>query len=172
MKRFANIKGELFYTDGTVYVSLCNPNVYYIKGQDDFEELPMPKNEDKTYVIEDRNVKIQPAFYNNGCIAVIAVPVDAEDPYDYFTLTVNLYEMNLMSFSPFIYADVNNVPESLDFLVNNGFASKLPMSRQSGFVSYPAIAVDLLKMCAIAPEKFEEMTSLLPDLECYIEDND
>lgn len=71
-----------------------------------------------------------------------------------------------------IYADINNVPESLDFLVKNGFARKTPMSRQSGFVTYPAVAVDLLKMCAIAPEKFEEMTSLLPDLECYTEDND
>lgn len=167
MKRFANIKGDLFYTDGTVYVSVCNPNIYYIKGQDEFEELPMPKNEDKTYVIEDRKVKIQPAFYNNGCIAVIAVPVDAEDTYDYFTLTVNLYDMNLMSFSPFIYADINNVPESLDFLVENGFACKTPMSRQSGFVTYPAVAVNLLKMYAIAPERFEQMTNLLPDFENY-----
>lgn len=87
-------------------------------------------------------------------------------------LTVNLNTVPMMSFSPFIYADINNVPEGLDLLVNSGLARKLPMSRQSGFVSYPAIAVDLLKMCAIAPEKFEEMTSLLPDLECYTEDND
>lgn len=171
MKRFANIQGDLFYTDGIVYVSVCNPNIYYIKGQDEFEELPMPKKEDKTYTLEGRQVRIEPAFYRNGCIAVIAIPVDTEDPYDYHMLTVNLNTVPMMSFSPFIYADINNVPESLDLLVNSGLARKLPMSRQSGFVSYPAIAVDLLKMCAIAPEKFEEMTSLLPDLECYTEDN-
>lgn len=167
MKRFANIKGDLFYTDGTIYVSVCNPNVYYIKGQDEFEELPMPKKEDKTYTLEDTQVRLEPAFYGNGCIAIIAIPIDAEGPYDYFTLTVNLNEVPLMSFSPFIYADINNVPESLDLLVNNGLARKLPMSRQSGFVTYPAIAVDLLKMCVIAPEKFEQMTRLLPELERY-----
>lgn len=167
MKRFANIKGELFYTDGTVYVSLCNPNIYYIKGQDKFEELPMPKKEDKTYTIDGTQVRIEPAFYSNGCIAILAIPVDSDDPYDYFTLTVNLYEMNLMSFSSFIYADVNNVPESVDFLVKNGFAQKLPMSRQNGLVTYPAIAVDLIKLYVIAPDKFERMTDLLPDLENY-----
>ena len=168
MKRFANIAGELFYTDGTVYVSLCNPNLYYIKGQDEFEELPMPAEVgDKIYTYDDRQVRIQPAFYGNGCIAILAVPIDAEDDYDYNVLTVNLNEMKLMSFSAFAYLDVNKEPESLDFLVNNGFAEKLPLSKSSGFVTYPAVYVDLLKLCVIAPDKFESVKSLLPELENY-----
>lgn len=167
MKRFANINGQLFITDETVYVSLCNPNLYYIKGIDTFEELPMPSNEDKIFTYKRKKVKIRPAFYENGCIAILAIPEESEDSFDYYILTVNLYEMNLMSFSSFIYVDINNEPEALDFLVENGIAEKTPFTKQSGFVEYPAISVNLLKMCSIAPEKFLEMTSLIPEPEDY-----
>lgn len=167
MKRFANINGQLFITDETVYVSLCNPNLYYIKGIDTFEELPMPSNEDKIFTYKRKKVKIRPAFYRNGCIAILAIPEESEDSFDYYTLTVNLYEMNLMSFSSFVYVDINNEPEALDFLVENGIAEKTPFTKQNGFVEYPAISVNLLKMCSITPEKFLEMTSLIPEPEDY-----
>lgn len=167
MKRFANINGELFITDETVYVSLCNPNLYYIKGIDTFEELPMPSNEDKIFTYKRKKVKIRPAFYRNGCIAILAIPEESEDSFDYYTLTVNLYEMNLMSFSSFVYVDINNEREALDFLIENGIAEKTPFTKQNGFVEYPAISVNLLKMCSIAPEKFLEMTNLIPEPEDY-----
>lgn len=131
MKRFANINGELFITDETVYVSLCNPNLYYIKGIDTFEELPMPSNEDKIFTYKRKKVKIRPAFYRNGCIAILAIPEESEDSFDYYTLTVNLYEMNLMSFSSFVYVDINNEPEALDFLIENGIAEKTPFTKQN-----------------------------------------
>ena len=138
------------------YANVANMSIGFTPGEDEFQEIPRDESlKEKIYLYKDREVCLTPSLYPNGWLALTV-----ENPYDkgdFIVLSTNIERMPAMGLPDRVFVDCNNEPEALEFLVKNGFAEETGYNRQSGFVSYPMVIVDLALVYQHAPETFSNI---------------
>ena len=152
-KNYLCFKDEDVDTNIVSYVNIANMMIVFETGEDEFEIIPIDESlKEKIYMYKEREVRLAPSLYPNGWLAITV-----ENPYDkndFIVLSTNIESMPAMGLPDRVFVDCNNEPEALEFLVKNGFAEETGYSRQSGFVSYPMVIVDLALIYQHAPEAF------------------
>lgn len=160
---FAIIRSDgnerLCYKSGTAFVDVNMPMQAFTEGEDVFEVTPPDFSyRTRTYEYRGRQVRVEPCFYENGWLAICVVnPADEED---HEILTVNLEQMDAIGLPARTFVDCNNQPEALEFLTKNKFATASGYKRTSGFVAYPMVNVDLVRLYQHKPEAFQNANIL------------
>lgn len=155
-KNYLCFKDEDVDTDIVSYVNLANMMIVFETGEDEFEIIPIDESlKEKIYTYQGREVCLVPALYSNRWLALAAA--DPNDKRDFRVLTTNIEGNLALGVPDRVFVDCNNEPEALEFLVKNGFAEETGYSRQSGFVSYPMVTVDLAFIYQHAPEVFNNI---------------
>lgn len=138
------------------YYCVDNPMLSFTKGEDKFEIIPPDESyRKKIYTYRGHKVRVEPAIYRNGWLAICIV--NPEDPDDYENLTKNLGDPDALGLPARTFVDCNNHPEALQFLEENGLAKNVNYERQSGFVSYPMVIADLALLYQHNPEVFQQI---------------
>lgn len=152
-------KNHLCYRNDDSYIDVSMPILNFTEGEDNFEiSSPDWLCRDQIYEYDGRKVRVTPAFYDNGWPAICIVNPDDEG--DYELLTVNLVTMDAIGLPNRTFVDCNNQPEALDFLVKNGFAVDTGYKRRSGFIDYPMVNIDLVRLYQHRPDAFQQANIL------------
>lgn len=97
----------------------------------------------KTYRFNNNDLRFEKAEYGEPRnLAIIALC--NEGPYAWFT--VNLFHECPQDCS---FIDTNNIPDALDFLIENNIATPTGKTQQRGFCTYPEVKFnrDFLDTC-------------------------
>lgn len=155
---FAIIKSDnctyLCRKDEETYYCVDNPMLSFTEGEDEFEIIPPDMSyRKKIYKYKGRKVRVEPAIYENGWLAISVVNTRNSDDYEY--LTTNLGDPDAFGLPAHTFVDCNNHPDALRFLEENGLAKNANYQRQSGFVNYPMVIADLALLYQHNPEVFQ-----------------
>lgn len=146
----------LCYKDGDTYINVSNPMLHFTKGEDDFEVISSnPACLKKTYHYRCNEVNLVPAFYPNGWLGIYLQDTKRED--NQFVLTVCLEEIVAFGLPSHTFVDCNNESDAMGFLIANGLATDMRFTRQSGFVDYPMVDVNLPLIYQHCPMAFEQI---------------
>lgn len=136
------------------YCSVDNPMLSFTEGEDEFEIIPPDESyRKKIYTYRGCEVRVEPAIYDNGWLAIRVVNIRNLDDYEF--LTTNLDDPDAFGLPARTFVDCNNHPEALRFLEENGLAKNANYQRQSGFVNYPMVIADLSLLYQHNPEVFQ-----------------
>lgn len=150
---------HLCYKQGDTFVDISNECIYFIEGEDELKIIPVKcPSRDKIFFYKEKEVKLIPSLYFNGWISLSLVLADTEEPYT--TLTVNLEQTSAFGLPDNIFVDINNNPEALKFLVNNGLAKYSGYNRESGWIEYPMAILDFPELYRICPDFFEDTINI------------
>lgn len=78
----------------------------------------------------------------------------------YTVLTVNLESAPAFSLPDKAFIDIGNNPDAMEFLLSNKLAEDTGYRRQSGWVSYPMVTLDLPMLYRVNPQAFNAMLGI------------
>lgn len=140
----------------STYYNVSNPMINFEENEDVFEIVPLDESyKNKLYLYQEKEVYLRPILYPNGWLALCLQ--NPNDKNDYIVLTVNLEISNAIGLPDCTFIDINNQPEALSFLINNGIGKDIGYTRQSGFVNYPMVSIDLALLYQHSPETFDNI---------------
>ena len=97
-------------------------------------------------------------MYHNGWPALsLKDPVTHEI---YTVLTVNLEDKAAFSLPDRAFVDINNNPDAMEFLLSNKLAEDTGYRRQSGWVSYPMVTLNLPTFYRLDPHVFSAILNI------------
>ena len=133
--------------------------VPFTKGEDDFEivNCDHPSMEE-TFLYQESRLSIVIEMYHNGWPALsLKDPVTHEI---YTVLTVNLEDKAAFSLPDRAFVDINNNPDAMEFLLSNKLAEDTGYKRQSGWVSYPMVTLNLPTFYRLDPHAFSAILNI------------
>lgn len=146
-------KERLCYVLDEMFIDVSNPIRVLVAGEDEFDIFePDDFFRWKEYGFRGELYHLVPAFYPNGWPALFLV--NAEDERDYIILTANLEKNETFGIPDRAFVDVNNYPDAMEFLVENGLAADWGYRRKSGFVDYPMVKLNLPLLFRHNPQVF------------------
>ena len=128
----------------------------FVEGEDDFMVVqPNLNPPDRIFRYQEKELRLVPEFYQNGWLALSLENPDNQELYT--ILTVNLEEMPAFGIPDKAFIDINNNPEALDFLTRHGLAEDTGYSRQSGWINYPMVKLNLPVIYKLNPFAFQKI---------------
>ena len=152
-------KEHLCYREEECFVDVSYPMVTFTKGEDDFEiaKCDHPSMEE-TFLYQESRLSIVIERYHNGWPALsLKDPVTHEI---YTVLTVNLEDKAAFSLPDRVFVDINNNPDAMEFLLSNKLAEDTGYRRQSGWVSYPMVTLNLPTFYRLDPHVFSAILNI------------
>lgn len=152
-------KEHLCYREEECFVDVSYPMVTFTKGEDDFEivKCDHPSMEE-TFLYQESRLSIVIEMYHNGWPALsLKAPVTHEI---YTVLTVNLEDKAAFSLPDRAFVDINNNPDAMEFLLSNKLAEDTGYRRQSGWVSYPMVTLNLPTFYRLDPHAFSAILNI------------
>ena len=149
----------LCYREEECFVDVSYPMVKFTKGEDDFEivKCDHPSMEE-TFLYQESRLSIVIEMYHNGWPALsLKDPVTHEI---YTVLTVNLEDKAAFSLPDRAFVDINNNPDAMEFLLSNKLAEDTGYRRQSGWVSYPMVTLNLPTFYRLDPHAFSAILNI------------
>ena len=149
-------KGHLCYReeDGSL-VDLAAPVITFNEG-DDFKIVTENNLKGKPLLYHARDMEVVVEMYRgNRWICLSLQEKDDDEPYA--VLTVNLEKCPAFGIPDVAFIDTNNHPDALVFLTSNGLATDTGRTRESGWVEYPMVILNLPNLYRLNPEAFTEM---------------
>ena len=130
------------YVSDEMFIDVSNPMRVLIAGEDEFDIREADDSfKYKEYAFKGKRYYLVPAFYPNGWPALFLV--NTENEWEYIWLTVNLERHDTFGIPDRAFVDVNNYPDAMEFLVENGLAADWGYRKRSGFVDYPMVKLNL-----------------------------
>lgn len=149
-------KEYLCHKDGECFVDVSCPMRAFTAGEDDFEIVKCNRPfSDKTFPYHDRHLSIVPEIYHNGWLALCLKEPKTDELYT--VLTVNLENDHAFALPDRAFIDINNNPDAMEFLLSNRLAEDTGYRRQSGWVSYPMVTLNLPELYRLNPPAFDRM---------------
>lgn len=152
-------KEHLCYEDEDCLVDVSYPMMTFTAGEDEFEIVPDDSPvSGRTFRYHGRNLSVVPEMYCNGWPALCLKEPDTEELYT--VLTVNLESAPAFSLPDKAFIDIGNNPDAMEFLLSNKLAEDTGYRRQSGWVSYPMVTLDLPMLYRVNPNAFNAMLGI------------
>mgnify|MGYP000834227529 CR=1 FL=1 len=140
------------------FVAVHNQMLSFTEMEDEFEIVPTDKSyRDKLYIYQGQAVRLVPQIYRNGWLALCLELADTEEPYT--ILTVNLEETDAIGLPDKAFIDINNNPDAMEFLIANKLAEDTGYKRQSGWVDYPMVKLNMPSLYRLDPAGFHKIIS-------------
>ena len=153
--RIVSVEGEAllcFVHNETLY-SVTDPSDYFSFDEVELVE-PNPALLKKVYNYKGQTVRITVSFFRGGWLEIFADRIG--DSEGRFVLCRTLEGQPALSIPAITFVDINNEPEALEFLVQNGFVSPPEEYRRSGFVNYPVVRLNLPLLYQHDPDSFQK----------------
>lgn len=152
-------KEHLCYKDEGCFVDVSFPMLAFTAGEDDFEIVKCNRPySGKRFLYHGRQLSIVPEMYRNGWPALYLKDPETDEPYT--VLTVNLESEPAFSLPDKAFIDINNNPDAMEFLLSNRLAEDTGYRRQSGWVSYPMVTLNLPELYRLDPPAFHSMLNV------------
>lgn len=152
----SNGKEYLCSKDEECFIDVSYPMMTFAEGEDAFEIVkcnrPMA---DKTFLYQGRHLSIVPNMYQNGWLALCLKDPKTDELYT--TLTVNLLDETAFSLPDRAFIDINNNPDAMEFLISNKLAEDTGYRKQSGWVNYPMVKLNLPSLYRLNPAAFNRI---------------
>ena len=151
-------KEYLCYRDEECFVDVSLPMMIFTEGDDEFEIVKCNRPlADKTFFYQNGYFSIAMELYPNGWPALCLVVPETHEIYT--VLTVNLEKETAFSLPDKAFVDINNNPDAMEFLIANKLAEDTGYKRQSGWVSYPMVKLNMPLLYRLNPAGFHKIIS-------------
>lgn len=128
----------------------------FTEGDDEFEIVKCNRPlADKTFFYQNGYFSIAIELYPNGWPALCLVVPETHEIYT--VLTVNLEKETAFSLPDKAFVDINNNPDAMEFLIANKLAEDTGYKRQSGWVSYPMVKLNMPLLYRLNPAGFHKI---------------
>lgn len=152
-------KEYLCHKNGECFVDVSCPMRAFTAGEDDFEIVKCNRPfSGKTFPYHDRHLSIVLEIYHNGWLALCLKEPKTDELYT--VLTVNLENVPAFALPDRAFIDINNNPDAMEFLLSNRLAKDTGYRRQSGWVSYPMVTLNLPELYRLNPPAFGRMLNV------------
>lgn len=152
-------KEHLCYRDEECFFDVSYPMTTFTEGEDKFEIVKCNRPlADKTFLYQGKHFLIIPDMYYNGWLALCLKDPTTNEPYT--TLTVNLTHEHAFSLPDKAFIDINNNPDAMEFLIANKLAEDTGYKKQSGWVNYPMVRLNLPLLYRLDPAAFHRMMNI------------
>ena len=151
-------KEYLCYRDEECFVDVSLPMMTFTEGEDEFEIVKCNRPlVGSTFFYRDGYFSIAMELYPNGWPALcLKVPETHEV---YAILTVNLEKETAFALPDKAFVDINNNPDAMEFLIANKLAEDTGYKRQSGWVNYPMVTLNMPLLYRLDPAGFHKIIS-------------
>lgn len=149
-------KEYLCHKDGECFVDVSCPMRAFTAGEDDFEIVKCNRPfSGRTFLYQGLHLSVVPEIYSNGWPALCLKEPETDELYT--VLTVNLENAPAFALPDRAFIDINNNPDAMEFLLSNRLAEDTGYRRQSGWVSYPMVTLNLPELYRLNPPAFDRM---------------
>lgn len=151
-------KEHLCYRDEECFADVSLPMMTFTEGEDDFEIVKCNRPvAGRTFRYQDGHFSIAMEMYPNGWPALC---LKAPETHEIYTiLTVNFENEPAFALPDRAFVDINNNPDAMEFLIANKLAEDTGYKRQSGWVDYPMVKLNMPSLYRLDPAGFHKIIS-------------